>query len=351
MKILLLGGTGAMGSALVKLLENTENEVVVTSRSERESFNNIEYIKGNAKDIVFLKSVINNEFDVVVDFMVYTTSEFKERMHFILDNTKQYIFLSSSRVFAESSQPITEKANRLIDVCEDEEYLKTDEYALTKGRQENLLFESSKKNWTVIRPYITYNTNRLQLGVYEKENWLWRCLNGKPIVIPKDILDKKTCITYGEDVSLALMKLIGKEEALGETYNITSSNSVKWSEILDLYKRVIEKETDIKVKVIETNDSTSLLKVWNNAQIKYDRLYDREFDNSKIMTTCDSLSFCGLEKLEECIRDFLKNPQWRFIRWNFEAWADRQSKTMKGFLKIPGFKTKLKYLKWRFLVK
>ena len=56
----------------------------------------------------------------------------------------------------------------------DEEYLKTDEYALSKARQEDILHRSGKNNWTVIRPYITYSEIRLQLGVLEKELWLYR---------------------------------------------------------------------------------------------------------------------------------------------------------------------------------
>ena len=84
--------------------------------------------------------------------------------------------------YANENGRITEKSKRLLDVCTDEEYLKTDEYALTKVRQENILLSSGKKNWTIIRPYITYNVERLQLGVYEKENWLYRALHGRSIV-------------------------------------------------------------------------------------------------------------------------------------------------------------------------
>ncbi len=65
---------------------------------------------------------------------------------------------------------------RLVDVCTDPEYLSIDEYGMAKGREENLLRETGRTNWTIIRPYITYNSNRIQLGVYEKENWLRRAL-------------------------------------------------------------------------------------------------------------------------------------------------------------------------------
>ena len=49
MKVLILGGTGAMGVSLVRILsENIANEVYVTSRSVHKSFGNVYYIQGNA---------------------------------------------------------------------------------------------------------------------------------------------------------------------------------------------------------------------------------------------------------------------------------------------------------------
>ena len=41
--------------------------------------------------------------------------------------------------------------------------------ALQKAREENLLLKSDSRNWTIIRPYITYYDERLQLGVFEKK--------------------------------------------------------------------------------------------------------------------------------------------------------------------------------------
>ena len=48
-KILLLGGTGALGNYLSKELEGSEHEVFITSRSAHENYGNIRYIQGNAK--------------------------------------------------------------------------------------------------------------------------------------------------------------------------------------------------------------------------------------------------------------------------------------------------------------
>ena len=217
MKILILGGTGAIGKSLVSIMETKGAKVYVTSRKDRESSLNVQYLKGNAHDINFLKTIIINEnFDAIVDFMQYKSIEFKERVDFFLNNTKQYIFLSSARVYSNLDKNINEDTKRLLDILEDKEYLNTEDYALEKAREENLLISNSKKNWTIVRPYITYDYDRLQLGVYGKEQWLYRILKGKKLFIQSELLNKKTTLTYGEDVSKYISKLILNENAFGE---------------------------------------------------------------------------------------------------------------------------------------
>lgn len=226
MEILILGGTGAMGVPLVKLLSAKDDmNVYVTTRSKKESMGNITYIQGNAKEVDFFNSLMDRNYDVIIDFMVYSTDELKNRLEVLLSKTRQYFFFSSSRCYADSKEPIKEDSPRLVDVCEDPEYLALDEYGMAKGREENLLRSTGKKNWTIIRPYITYNSYRIQLGVYEKENWLKRILEGRTIVFPKDIADKKTSLTYGPDVAGAILDLIGNEKAYGEAFHITTAES------------------------------------------------------------------------------------------------------------------------------
>ena len=107
MKILILGGTGAMGIHLVKLLSDDGHSVFVTTRRNRKDEGLIKYITGNAHDNEFLKSLLTRKFDCIVDFMVYSTDEFSKRVRLLLDSCDQYIYLSSSRVYADSETPIT----------------------------------------------------------------------------------------------------------------------------------------------------------------------------------------------------------------------------------------------------
>lgn len=52
-KVLLLGGTGAIGENLGEVLNKKGYMVYVTSRKYRKNAENVHYIQGNAKDTAF----------------------------------------------------------------------------------------------------------------------------------------------------------------------------------------------------------------------------------------------------------------------------------------------------------
>ena len=339
MKILVLGGTGAMGIHLVKLLSDDGHSVFVTTRRNRKDEGLIKYITGNAHDNEFLKSLLTRKFDCIVDFMVYSTDEFSKRVRLLLDNCDQYIYLSSSRVYADSETP------RLLDISTDKTYLLTDEYALTKARQENLLFDSGYTHFTIIRPYITYSENRLQLGVLEKETWLSRALNGKTVVFSQDIASRKTTMTYGFNVAEGIKALIGNEKALGEIFHITQSDVHTWTDIWNIYKPVIENYTQKEAKIlfVDLDSFESLYQA--SYQIRYDRLYDRVFDNSKISRFIDTEKFLKpKDGLKKCLESFL-TENGSFLRESpgFNGRADRLTGEF-SFSGINGIKNKIKYL-------
>ena len=146
-KILLLGGTGAMGVYLREYLtQEPDTHVYITSRRAQTDMDAIRYLQGDAHDLAFLRTCLATvQPDAVVDFMVWNTAQFEQVCPLLLQHTKHYLFLSSYRVFAEQI-PLTEKSPRLLDVCPDKTYLQTDEYGLTKARQENILRQSGRKN-------------------------------------------------------------------------------------------------------------------------------------------------------------------------------------------------------------
>lgn len=333
-----------MGAHLVDLLIQKGVEVAVTSRSRSGTKGLLKYIQGNAKNDVFLRGVLLEKWDAIVDFMNYSTESFEKRVNELLDATTHYVFLSSARVYENSTLPLTEESPRLLDVSEDRDFLATDEYALSKARQENLLIKSDRKNWTILRPYITYSEERLQLGTLEKEDWLYRALHGRTIMFSKDINFKSTTLTYGLDVSNGIKAILGNVKALGEIFHITSSQSVYWKDVLAMYMDVLEQHLGYRSKLL-LQDLNGIHQ-WHAAkyQILYDRMYDRKFNNQKINQFIDTDSFVDpLTGLKKCLERFLERPNFRDINWRAEVVKDRLANEYTSFSEIPTLKKKVKY--------
>lgn len=353
MNVLVLGGTGAMGRPVTKILAERGENVFVTTRSTKKSENNIQYITGNAHDLVFIENLLKERhYDAIIDFMIYSSNEFRERHSLFCENTEQYVFFSSSRVYADSPDaPITEESPRLLDACKDEEYLKTDEYALSKAREENVLLNSKYKNYTIIRPYITYFDNRLQLGVYEKETWLQRALDGKKIVFSKDVAEKYTTLTYAQDVSLRIADLVGNKNAFGEVFHIASDVPVKWGDVFEIYLNAIEKYTGKRPAVCMLDTSDPFILKRNTYQLKYDRLINRKFNPEKIKRVTDRPNdFVPAEiGLEICVKNFIQNKE-RFGQkgWIHEGVLDKITGDKQNIFEIPDYKNKIKYIIGRY---
>ncbi len=354
MKVLLLGGTGVIGNSLVRKLNADNIDVYVTSRCRRTSYDSVHYIQGNAKDLNFLKGVCKLEkWNVIIDFMSYKTNEFAERYELLLDSTTQYIFISSARVYGNEEHPIKETSLRLLDSSTDDDFLKTDEYSLTKARQENLLFSSLKKKYTIVRPCITYGKERLQLGVLEKEEWLYRAIHGRTVVFCREILDSITTMTIGNDMCNAIYELIGKPFAVGEVFHLTSSHHRTWNEIFKIYQSAFLElmNKDLKMKVVSLDQFLECRLPYLKYQVIYDRVFNRDYNVDKEKTFIDVDSFVSPEDgLKMCLAAFLEeNRPFKNINWLLEARKDKLTKEYTPLNEISGIKNKISYFFERYI--
>lgn len=351
MRILVLGGTGAMGKHLVNILIEQKHDVTVTSRRQIvSSLSNIHYVRGDAHDVTFIADLLHKtRYDAVVDFMHYTTLEFSSRCDMYLSNTNHYIFLSSSRVYAKAEGCITEESPRLLDVSQDLEYLATDDYALSKARQEDILKASGRTNYTIIRPYITFSEERLQLGIFEKEDWLNRVFDTNNIVFSKDIASHYTSLTYGKDVAYAISRLVGNQLAHGQAFHIANPKSVSWEEIVHCYAKVIENKIGKTIPIVYEDNCFYLEGLTTKWCVKYSRLFDYYFDNSKVLSLVPDLVFTEtLKGLQECLSIFLENPSFKYINPYPQARMDRLSNSLQSILLWKKQSDRCKYIFYRF---
>lgn len=328
-RILLLGGTGAIGVYLVPELLKKGYAVDVTSRSGGRKGLRIKYIVGDAKDNSFLDDVLKNKYHAIIDFMGYSTDEFEQRVDRLLGSTDQYIFTSTYRVFSDKDKIITEKTPRLLDVSEDKEFLDTDEYALAKARSEDLLRASGKSNWTIVRPSITYSKNRFQLGVLESEVFVKRTLEGGLVPFPQEMLHRKTTMTWAGDVAKMIASLALNPKAYGEDFNVVTSESRTWLEVAEIYKKAI----NLKLKEVNLDEFMEIYP--QKYQVIYDRMFDRVMDNSKILKILN-LKQSDLMNLDEGLSkelsEFTKKPV--FKDFNNNLYSRLNALTDSGGIKL-----------------
>lgn len=283
-RVLVMGGTGVMGAHLVPKLINMGFKVDVISLEDKESDNcALRYFKGNIKEMEFLKEMLKNEYDTIVDFMIYGTKEFSDKYELFLNNTNQYVYLSSYRVYADSKAPLIETSPRLLDVSDDKHYLASDDYSLHKARGEDLLINSGKKNWTIVRPAITYSNQRIQLTCLEGNAIINRSRAGKPVVVSKEAMAAQTTMTFGGDVAEMISRLVANKEALGETYTTATAEHHSWETIAGYYNELL----GLRYIAVDTDEFLSIRsdEPYDNYRWKviYDRVYDRIIDNTKIL--------------------------------------------------------------------
>lgn len=326
-------------------------DVVVTTRSRRKSGKNLRYVQGDAHNAAFLEKTLREKWDVIIDFMTYETHSFENRVDLLLDSTEQYIFLSSARIYAESTGLLTEDSPRLLEASLDKAFLSTDDYALAKARQEDILTKRTGQNWTIIRPYITYGEDRFQLGVLEKEEWLYRAVRGRSIVFCREMLSQRTTLTHGLDVSRGIASIIGDSRALGEVLHVTSNDAASWDEVLTEYLKICERELGFRPRVFLVDLSDFQKCHPAKYRILYDRLFDREFDNRKIGKYIDPGEFDAFQRgLGNCLGKFLNAPKFKNVNWRREATKDRLAGEFTPLREIHGFKEKFGYLRSRFLI-
>lgn len=300
-RILVLGATGAMGTYLVPELLKKGYRVDGVSLDHAVSDHPLlTYIRANASDPAFLERQLETGYDAVVDFMQYHSVEaFRPYCDRFLAATDQYVFLSTARVYADV-QPAREDSLRIREAKMPPEFVYEGEYAIFKADEEDYLKASGRKNFTIVRPTITYSKRRFQLVTLEADTVIHRMLTGRTVVLPEGAIDRQGTLTWAGDTAKMFSALLLNPCALGETYTLTTAEHHSWREIAEIYHRIGG------LKYTVTDDETYLRliapgSVPSRQQLIFSRNYDRVYDNTKILTLA-GLRQEDLMPLEEGLR-------------------------------------------------
>lgn len=282
--VLLIAGGGTLGrytaAELLRLGYSVDIICLEDYVSENEK---LRYYKGFA-DLEYLENFLKGKhYDGIVNFIHYEDENVYKPIHILLsEKTDHLIFLSSYRVYADKQIPITETAPQLVDVVNDTDFLENEKYAAPKSRAEKFICnESGTKNWTIVRPVISFSDLRLDVVTVSGRIVVDATKEGKTILLPKSAKNLTAGLDWAGNSGKLIANLLFKEKAMGEAFTVSTAQNLTWGEVADIYSEVIGAKFDW-VSTDEYIEEYPWLKecLWI---LKYDRLMDRKIDNSKIL--------------------------------------------------------------------
>jgi len=299
MKVLYIGGTGEISTACVWRSVEVGQEVTAFNRGRTgtELPGGVRRIVGDLADEAAYAALGKERFDVVCQFLAYEMDQVRRDVEVFGGRCGQYIFISTASAYQKppSSHLITE-ATPLGNPFWP--------YSQKKADMEAFLMRQhaeGKLPVTIVRPSHTHRT-RFPGGIAGGDDWAWRMLNGKPIIVHGDGTSLWT-VTYSTDFAVPFVGLFGQPRALGEAFHITRHlESCMWDPIMQAMGRALGVEP--KIVHVPTDTLVRYNADWAGPLFG-DKTWSVVFDNSKVMSVAGRFE-CSVS-LEEGLRRAAKH--------------------------------------------
>jgi len=322
MKALFIGGTGTISTEITKLCLKHGWEVTLLNRGRSAQYvpEGARVICADVHDENAVKEALGGQwYDVVADFIAFTVEHVERDIRLFSGKCGQYFFISSASAYQKplSSPWITESTPLHNPYWE---------YSRNKAACEEVLMKAYRDEGfpvTIIRPSHTYCERNIPValhGKYGSYQVIQRMREGKPVIIPGDGTTLWTC-THSRDFAVAFAGLMGNVHALGETYHITSDESLTWNQIY----QAIANALGVKLKAVHIASETlgMLCGDWVGALLG-DKSNTVIFDNSKIKRAVPQ--FCAATRYDQGVREAIdyidSHPECQQPDPEFDAWCD-----------------------------
>jgi nucleoside-diphosphate-sugar epimerase len=234
MKVLFIGGTGLISSACSELAVERGLELTLLNRNQSEKYpvpEGAHLLVGDVHgDPAGLSRLLDSQrFDVVVDWIAFTLDDIERDIRLFSGKTGQFVFISSASAYQKPPKHyiITEETpleNPFWDYSRDK--IACEERLMAEYRQRGFPV-------TIVRPSHTYGPSQIPLCL---DSWRhpWtvveRMKRGKKIIIPGDGTSLWV-LTWNGDFAKGFLGLLGREQAIGQAYHITSDEALTWNQI------------------------------------------------------------------------------------------------------------------------
>lgn len=324
MKILLIGGTGTISTAITRQLSESDHELYLLNRGNRK-----DDIPSNVKIIM---ADINNEadvakklegmsFDAVCEFIGFVPEHLERDYRLFKGKTKQYIFISSASAY---HKPVRDYRISEATTLANPYW----EYSRNKIACEEYLMKMYRENGfpiTIVRPSHTYGLRSVPVAVHGNNgSWqvLKRMLEGKPVIIHGDGSSLWT-LTFNEDFAKGFIGLIGNPHAIGEAFQITSDESVTWTQIYQIIADCLGVEW--KPYYVSSTFLASVSDYDFTGSLLGDKANTVVFDNSKLKKAVPGFeaTIRTEQGIRKAIEHILTHKELQVEDPTFDAWCDK----------------------------
>ena len=277
MKILFIGGTGNISSAVSRAAIAAGHEVILLNRRNTPSeIPGAKQIQGNISKEEEVRAALEGQtFDVVANFIAFTPADVERDMRLFSGRCGQYIFISSASAYQKPlGHPVITESTPLRNPYWD--------YSRNKIACEERLMQAYRDEAfpvTIIRPSLTYQTViPAAIGCWNDFTLIDRIRKGGQIIVHGDGSSLWT-VTHSEDFAKGMVGLLGHQQAIGEAFHITSDELLNWTQIYEAIAAAAGAEPNM---VYIPSDFIGRIVPWQIGNLRGDKAVSTIFDNSKL---------------------------------------------------------------------
>ena len=332
MRILMIGGTGTISSAITRQLAESEHELWLLNRGNRQNEvpENVKQLHVDINDEAeVLRLIGDTQFDAVCEFIGFVPEQVERDHRLFAGRTRQYVYISSASAYNKPARHhvITEGTTLANPHWE---------YSRNKIACEELLMKYYRKEGfpvTIVRPSHTYCEKSVPLGLHGKKgSWqvLKRMLDGKPVLIHGDGSSLWT-MTFNTDFANGFIGLLGNPHAIGEAFQIMSDESLTWTQIYSVVAQCLG--TTLKPYYVSSAFLAEIAPKEYDVEgnLIGDKAVSVVFDCSKLKRVVPG--FQATVRFEEgvrrCIQYILNHPECQQLDPEFDAWCDKVIEVME----------------------
>ena len=297
MRVLLLGGTGLISTAITRRLLEMGHEPILFNRgqSKRRFEKDVETVIGDRQDFpAFEKLVAPLDADAVIDMITFDAATARHAVEVFAGRVQHYLFCSTVCVYG---GPLS-----CLPAREDEPRTPVSEYGRNKLEAETVFEEAHQESAfpvTVFRPSHCYGPGQPLLDIWGYNPCLVnRLRQGRAILVAGD--------GYGlwqpghiNDVAKGFVGALGRPATLGRAYNIVGDEIMTWRVFHERMACAIGCEA--RIVCMTTAQILAGSKPEHHSMVKENFQYHAAYTNTALKR--DVPEFTDLIPWEEGVRD------------------------------------------------